>query len=201
MNNNKIVMLGDSTVGKSSILEYLKYNRFSNNLESTIGCEFYSKSIVIDNTNIKLLIWDTAGQEVFRSFTTNFLRNAFIVIIVFDLTNDKTFENIIIWLKETEVQPTAKIVICGNKLDLNSNKIISQNKIEELKNLYPNKELYYYGNVSAKTGKNIEDLFQFVASIIFDDLKKKNIHSNLEDNYYVDLTNPISKSDNKKCSC
>ena len=201
MNNNKVVMLGDSTVGKSSILEYLKYKRFANNLESTIGCEFYAKSININDTNVKLLIWDTAGQEVFRSFTSNFLRNASIILIVFDLTNDKTFENLKIWLEETEVQPTAKIIICGNKLDLNSTKIISQNKIEEFKNLYPNKEIYYYGNVSAKTGKNIEDLFQFVASIIFDDLKKNNIDSNLEHNYYVDLTNSVSKSDNKNCSC
>lgn len=202
MNNNKVVMLGDSTVGKSSILEYLKYKRFANNLESTIGCEFYAKSIIVNDINVKLLIWDTAGQEVFRSFTSNFLRNASIIIIVFDLTNNNSFNNIKIWLEETETQPTAKIIICGNKLDLNSTKFISQNEIQEFKNLYPNKEIHYYGNVSAKTGKNVEDLFQFAASIIIDDFnKKKHTNSILEDNNYIDLTNPISKSDNKKCSC
>lgn len=197
---NKVVMLGDSTVGKSSILEYLKYNRFSNNLESTIGCEFYAKNITVNDTNIKLLIWDTAGQEVFRSFTSNFLRNASIILIVFDLTNNKTFEHIKIWLEEAESQPSSKIIICGNKLDLNSKEHISQDKIEEFKNLFPNREIHYFGNVSAKTGINIEQLFQFVASIILNELKN-NKKYNLEDNNYIDLNNPISKYDNKKCTC
>merc|ERR1712167_303703 len=87
----KVVMLGDSTVGKSSILYRLKFSSFSGKQESTIGCEFFAKPIPIperpDNP-VKLLIWDTAGQEVFRSFTPNFLRGALAGIICYDHTSD-----------------------------------------------------------------------------------------------------------------
>merc|ERR1712159_627328 len=97
----KVVMLGDSTVGKSSILYRLKFSSFSGKQESTIGCEFFAKPIPIperpDNP-VKLLIWDTAGQEVFRSFTPNFLRGALAGIICYDITNRESFEHAAGWL-------------------------------------------------------------------------------------------------------
>lgn len=200
MNNNKVVILGDSTVGKSSILQFFKYNRIDYNIESTIGCEFYSKTIIINNTNIKLLLWDTAGQEIFRSFTSNFLRNASIIVIVYDITNIKTFENIKLWLKETTSQPNAKIVICGNKSDLSSN-IIPLNYIEEFKQLYPHKEIHYYGNVSAKIGTNIHELFNFIGSIILDEHNNQKIQIQENKNKIINLNNMNTSINNKKCNC
>jgi len=83
MNNNKIVVLGDSTVGKSSILHYFKNKLFMKDIETTIGCDFFARNVTFENKNVKLLIWDTAGQEIFRSFTPNFLRGSSVIIIVY----------------------------------------------------------------------------------------------------------------------
>merc|ERR1712188_282230 len=92
----KVVILGDSTVGKSSILFRLKFSSFSGKQEATIGCEFFAKTIELPERRerpVKLLIWDTAGQEVFRSFTPNFLRGALAGIIVYDITSRESFNN------------------------------------------------------------------------------------------------------------
>ena len=191
--NYKVVLLGDSSVGKSSILEYYKFKRFSNDIESTIGCEFYSKNIIINNTKINLFLWDTAGQELFRSFTSNFLRNAEIILIVYDVSNPSSFENIKIWLEESENQPTAKIVICGNKSDL----LVKVNNfdINNFKIMYPNKDIYYFGKVSAKTGDNIVELFYYIGDIITKNQTNKNLEKkeviNLDDNKFI----------KNKCKC
>jgi len=194
MNSNKVVMLGDSSVGKSSILEYFRYQRFIPNIESTVGCEFYAKQIKINNEIIKLLMWDTAGQEVFRCFTSNFLRKAKIIVIVYDISNIESFENIRIWLIESNVVPDAKIVISGNKNDLNS-KVRCLKYIDKLKKEFSNKEIYYFGDVSAKTGKNIEELFLYIGNIIL--RSKSNKSSNIENQAIVDLNNKNKKT----CSC
>ena len=80
---SKVVFLGNSGVGKSSILKRFKFDRFDSENDSTIGCEFFAKEVDIDNKPRKLLLWDTAGQEVFKSFTQNFLRGAKIIVIVY----------------------------------------------------------------------------------------------------------------------
>ena len=118
MIKSKVVVLGDSGVGKSSILNRVKFNNFKEKMDSTIGCEFFAHDLFINNVNIKLLLWDTAGQEIFRSFTPNFLRGAKIIIIVFDLSNENTITNIDTWILEAMKQNTSKIIIVGNKYDL-----------------------------------------------------------------------------------
>eukprot|EP00657_Telonema_sp_P-1_P006359 TRINITY_DN2479_c0_g1_i1.p1 TRINITY_DN2479_c0_g1~~TRINITY_DN2479_c0_g1_i1.p1 ORF type:complete len:150 (+),score=40.60 TRINITY_DN2479_c0_g1_i1:182-631(+) len=99
----KVVILGDSTVGKSSILFRLKFSSFSGKQEATIGCEFFAKTIELPERRerpVKLLIWDTAGQEVFRSFTPNFLRGALAGIIVYDITSRESFDHVDGWLED-----------------------------------------------------------------------------------------------------
>ena len=163
MITGKVVMIGNTSVGKSCILNYLKFGKFCNNMESTIGCEFQAKSFNLYEKEVKLLIWDTAGQEVFKAFTPQFLRNANIIVIVYDLSDDNTFKDIETWLKISESEPNAPVIICGNKSDLNKNIRAFDIICNDIKIKYPDRKIYYFKDISAKTGENIEKLFEYVA--------------------------------------
>merc|ERR1712199_64412 len=126
----KVVILGDSTVGKSSILFRLKFSSFSGKQEATIGCEFFAKTIELPERRerpVKLLIWDTAGQEVFRSFTPNFLRGALAGIICYDITNRESFEHAAGWLEDLRKArgDEAIVALVGNKVDMDSARQVS----------------------------------------------------------------------------
>lgn len=197
---SKVVVLGNSSVGKSTILHYAKHNRFVDQMESTIGCDFFAKVVTLDqDKQVKLLIWDCAGQEIFRSFTQNFLRGASIILIVYDVTSIESFNNLKIWLDETEARPEAKIVICGNKSDLKS-KIKSLDYINELKNTFINKEIHYFGLVSGKLGTNIDNLFKFIAKIIIDTQDINNNQYNYNNTIKIDY-NSKPPRDEDKCYC
>merc|ERR1712054_222399 len=163
----KVVMLGDSTVGKSSILYRLKFSSFSGKQESTIGCEFFAKPIPIPerpDQPVKLLIWDTAGQEVFRSFTPNFLRGALTGIIVYDITSRESFEHVDGWLDDLrKVRGDEAIVaLVGNKCDLDENgaRQVSFAEGEALAQKWGAK---IFREASAKTGHGVEAAFEDVA--------------------------------------
>jgi len=163
---SKIVFLGNSGVGKSSILRRFKFDDFQLGKESTIGCEFFAKIVTINGIEKKLLLWDTAGQEVFRSFTQNFLRGSKVIVIVYDITNEKSINEIDDWLKESSKQSQKpKIILVGNKIDLPTS-IDYQPKINGIIESNTNIELriYDFGIVSAKNGKNVKELFDFIAT-------------------------------------
>ena len=178
MLKTKVVILGDSGVGKSSILHRLKFDNFHQKMESTIGCEFFAKDINVNNHNLKLLLWDTAGQEVFRSFTPNFLRGAKIVLIAYDLNNIVTLNNVEVWINQAEKIKNVKIIIFGNKCDLNE-KIDSQ-VLNLLIKKYNNLDISIFKNLSAKNGKNILELFQFVGKKILENEQIPEIFNNTE---------------------
>merc|ERR1712070_1129076 len=161
----KVVMLGDSTVGKSSILYRLKFSSFSGKQESTIGCEFFAKPIPIaerPDQPVKLLIWDTAGQEVFRSFTPNFLRGALAGIICYDITNRESFEHAAGWLEDLRKArgDEAIVALVGNKVDMDTARQVSfaegQAKAKEFK-------AAVFHETSAKSGANIDKVFEDLA--------------------------------------
>merc|ERR1711918_238010 len=161
----KVVMLGDSTVGKSSILYCLKFGQFSGKQESTIGCEFFAKPIAIperpDNP-VKLLIWDTAGQEVFRSFTPNFLRGALAGIICYDITNRESFDHAVGWLDDLKKArgEEAIVALVGNKVDLDGQRQVSTQEGEAKAKEFGAK---VFRETSAKSGLNIDQVFEDVA--------------------------------------
>merc|ERR1711977_703036 len=161
----KVVMLGDSTVGKSSILYRLKFSSFSGKQESTIGCEFFAKPIPIPerpDQPVKLLIWDTAGQEVFRSFTPNFLRGALAGIICYDITNRESFEHAAGWLEDLRKArgDEAIVALVGNKVDMDTARQVSfaegQAKAKEFR-------AAVFHETSAKSGTNIDKVFEDLA--------------------------------------
>jgi Ras-related protein Rab-2A len=116
----KYIIIGDSGVGKSCILLRFIDDTFNPNLENTIGVEFGAKMINIKSTNIKLQIWDTAGQEAFQSITRSYYRSAAGALLVYDITNKESFENIAKWLEEARVHGNPEMVLClvANKCDL-----------------------------------------------------------------------------------
>ena len=160
---SKIVFLGNSGVGKSAILRRFKLDEFQVGNESTIGCEFFAKIVYINDIEQKLLLWDTAGQEVFRSFTQNFLRGSKVIVIVYDITDEKIINQIDNWLHESKKQlQKPKIILVGNKIDL-GNRIDHQSIINSI--IENNTELliYNFGVVSAKNNYHIKELFDFIA--------------------------------------
>merc|ERR1711988_1673542 len=165
----KVVMLGDSTVGKSSILYRLKFSSFSGKQESTIGCEFFAKPIPIPerpDQPVKLLIWDSAGQEVFRSFTPNFLRGALAGIICYDITSRESFEHASGWLEDLKKarNDEAIVALVGNKKDLADEKPGSR-QVTFAEGEARAKEFgaAVFHETSAKTGLAIDKVFEDVA--------------------------------------
>ena len=195
MITGKVVMIGNTCVGKSSILNYLKFNKFCSNMESTIGCEFQAKSFKVNEKEIKLLIWDTAGQEVFKAFTPQFLRKANLIVIVYDLSDYNTFKDIETWLKISESEPNAPVMICGNKSDLKKSIKALDIILDDIKIKYPDRKIFYFKDVSAKTGENIKELFEYIAEILLECIEYKKNENN------ISILNTSIKSNNSKNCC
>ena len=159
----KILILGDSSVGKTSLL--LKYvdGYFPLIYVATIGVEYKVKTININGTDINLHIWDTAGQERFRSITKNFMKGADGIIYVFDITQKNSFHNLKNWIKESEQATEGfKKIIVGNKIDLESDRSVDK---EFFKN-FCNTNGFIGLEISAKTGINVSECFEKLAKSI-----------------------------------
>ena len=166
----KILTIGESGVGKTCILRRFVENKFLKNHLATIGIDFKTKNIEIDGTPIKLKIWDTAGQERFRNITNQYYKGADGIILVFDVTDQKSFEKIKEWMSQIKANTQADqigLVLLGNKCDIEP-RTISKNDGEEL-----GKELgIEYYETSAMKGDGIAQAFEFLAKNI---LTKKKI--------------------------
>ncbi len=168
----KILIIGDSRVGKTSLL--LKYveKLFPEEHISTIGVEYKEKNIIKDDFNIKLQIWDTAGQERFRSITKNIYKNTNCVLFVYDITNMESFKNVKHWIKDTEnIDKDIKGIIIGNKTDLENERVISKKDLDEIGNKYKMAVL----ETSAKNGKNVNECFELLVDELFKDKSKEEI--------------------------
>ena len=157
----KILLLGDSGVGKSCIIIRYIENNFSTNLMNSIGVDFKLKNIQIDNKNIKLQIWDTAGQERFRTITTSYYKGAHAILIVFDLTDRESFEHVRNWMADIDKFAKEGVyrILVGNKCDLENSRKVRKEEGNEIANKYGIK----YIETSAKETTNIDDLFESTA--------------------------------------
>ena len=186
-NNNetyKIITIGDSSVGKSSIIKRLVYNTFTENIASTIGMNITVHKVTLKNGKIiNLRLVDTAGQERYKSLAKNYFTNTDAALFVFDLNNSESFYNISTWIKEFEESKTKDLDIpkylIGNKNDLFCN--VNEQSIKKF--LSKNID-FKYMSTSAKSNNNIKELFQELAEIIYEknlkyaDKKTKNIKLN-----------------------
>jgi len=145
----KILVIGDSSVGKSSLLLRFSDNTFSSNFLATIGVDFKLKAINVGDLSVKLQIWDTAGQERFRNITRSYYRGAHGIMLVYDVTNEQSFKNIEFWLKEVGkyASPNVYKILIANKCDLIEDRVVS---VEDGKK--PSRKLKHaiFGNFSKR---------------------------------------------------
>ncbi|XP_036096272.1 ras-related protein Rab-8A isoform X2 [Molossus molossus] len=129
----KLLLIGDSGVGKTCVLFRFSEDAFNSTFISTIGIDFKIRTIELDGKRIKLQIWDTAGQERFRTITTAYYRGAMGIMLVYDITNEKSFDNIRNWIRNIEEHASADVekMILGNKCDVNDKRQVSKERGEK----------------------------------------------------------------------
>lgn len=160
----KYIIIGDSSVGKSNILLRFVQNKYFEDSHPTIGVEFGVKNIQIDNKLFRIQIWDTAGQENFRSITTLFFKNCACAVVTYDVTNRQSFSNVQRWIEDcmNNSPKTVTLVLVGNKCDLEDKRVVP---FEEGIEFAKKKGINFF-ETSAKSGFNIEEVFQSTAQDI-----------------------------------
>eukprot|EP01136_Pigoraptor_vietnamica_P000724 Opistho-1_new@26396 len=163
----KLLLIGDSGVGKTCVLFRFSDDAFNSTFISTIGIDFKIRTIDLDGKKIKLQIWDTAGQERFRTITTAYYRGAMGILLVYDITQDKTFDNIKNWIRNIEQHAAEDVekMILGNKCDMEDKRMVTKDRGQKLADEYGIKFL----ETSAKANINVEEAFMTIAR----DIKKK----------------------------
>ncbi|XP_017756061.1 PREDICTED: ras-related protein Rab-37-like isoform X3 [Eufriesea mexicana] len=159
---HKTILLGDSGVGKTSLLVQFDTGKFQpGNFAATVGIGFTNKVVVVDDTSIKLQIWDTAGQERFRSVTHAYYRDAHALLLLYDVTNKTSYDNIRAWLSEIREHANEDVVIMllGNKSDCGTERVVKKEDGKRLAQEYK----VPFMETSAKTGLNVELAFLAVA--------------------------------------
>ena len=162
----KIIIIGDQGVGKSCLSIKASRNYFEDFYSPTVGFEFVSFHVKVGEKNIKLQIWDTCGQEVYRSLIASFYRSASLAIIVYSIDSEDSFNNIERWLNDVKTQsnPDVKIFLIGNKADLEEKRQISREAGEKFCNDH---KLAFFLETSAKTGFNVQNVFIQVAKELY----------------------------------
>ena len=169
----KYIIIGDAAVGKSNLLLRYVHGQFKPEYQLTIGVEFGAKNIEIDSKIFRIQIWDTAGQENFRSITRAYYKNSVCALVVYDISSRDSFNNVMSWIEDCRNQSpkTIFIVLVGNKCDLEDKRQVTY---EEGKELADKNELLFFES-SAKDGINVDDIFVNSA---------KEISKKIEQGYY-----------------
>ena len=199
-NSFKVVVVGASGVGKTAIVHHLIEGNFREEGQPTIGVEFKSYTVQADSEVVKLQIWDTAGQERFRSVSKAYFRNALGAILVYDITQRPSFDELNMWLNDLRAlaAPNASIIMIGNKLDLAEERQIVESEAEEFAKRY---NLEYF-ETSAKNGDNIKDAFIRLGQEILRHAKESEtkITSPTTQEKPTDITKPQEKPKDS-CNC
>ncbi|EYU40652.1 hypothetical protein ABFS82_14G057300 [Erythranthe guttata] len=179
----KIVVIGDSAVGKSNLLSRFARDEFDHNSKATIGVEFQTQVLELDGKEVKAQVWDTAGQERFRAVTSAYYRGAVGALVVYDITRITTFESIKRWLDElnTHCDTAVAKMLVGNKSDLEH---IRQVSVEEAKTLAEEEGLFFI-ETSALDSTNVNKSFEIVIREIYNKVSRKVLNS---DSYKAELT-------------
>ena len=201
----KFLVLGESTIGKSCLIERYINNTFKENYIATIGMDIRQKRLDINNIDVFLTINDTAGQERFRSLTKMVYKNTDGILVGFDLTNPKTLEQVEFWINQIESNKTKdssiSLVLFGNKCDMKEEIQVKEEDIEKIKEKY---NLRYY-ETSAKDGTNVQNIFEYLAKIVLKSrgfLENVNIDEiNVEEKELqkIETKKPNKKNVKKKC--
>ena len=202
----KIIVIGDSGVGKSCLTTQAVRNNFEEFYTATVGFEFLTFNMRINNNVLKLQIWDTCGQEVYKSLISNFYRNSSLALILYAINNRDTFLHAETWLNDLKNQanPNVKVFLVGNKSDLENERVVSKEEGEKFKE---EKKLDRFIETSAKTGENARSALLEAAKLLYKDyLKaKQNLaggdDSNDDNNKGEKLERKKEKNKTKKGCC
>jgi len=157
----KIVLLGDQSVGKTSLITRFMYDTFDNTYQATIGIDFLSKTLYLEDRTVRLQLWDTAGQERFRSLIPSYIRDSSVAIVVFDITNRQSYLSTSKWIDDvrSERGNDVIIVLVGNKADLSEKRQVT---VEEATQKATQMNIMFM-ETSAKAGHNVKSLFKKIA--------------------------------------
>lgn len=160
----KLVFLGEQSVGKTSLITRFMYDSFDNTYQATIGIDFLSKTMYLEDRTVRLQLWDTAGQERFRSLIPSYIRDSTVAVVVYDITNSNSFQQVNKWIEDVRAERGNDVIIMlvGNKTDLQDKRQVSmeegERKAQELGVMFI--------ETSAKAGYNVKQLFRRVAAAL-----------------------------------
>ena len=203
----KLIVIGDSGVGKSCLTNNAIKNTFDDAYNATVGFEFFTFNIRLNGKVVKLQIWDTCGQELYRSLITNFYRNSSLAMMVYSINSKESFDNVEMWLRElrTHSNPDVKVFLIGNKSDLEAEREVTT---EQGENFYKQNNLSLFMESSAKTGFNTQKIFVKAAEILYEDYNKYKDDNSSNDMGSTDENNvnnrqklDIHNNKNKKGCC
>ncbi len=189
----KLLILGDSAVGKTNFLCKLTENKFNQNYMASTAIDIKNTSIKINGKNIKLQIWDTAGQEKYRALTRSFLIKAQGILALYDITNHTSFDNLQSWLTliKEECYVDIPVIIVGNKMDLEEKRIVDKEEASE----YAKKQNVEFIETSSKTGENVEKTLYMLTEKVL-----QKIENSSDFSFTLD-SGTIKKKRNKHSCC
>ena len=201
----KMIVIGDAGVGKSCLTAKASKGIFEETYSATVGFEFLVFNVKLNDKVIKLQIWDTCGQELYRSLISSFYRNASLAMMVYAIDNMESFNHIETWLKEVKLQsnPDIKIFLIGNKSDLEENRKVTT---EAAKTFKDENGIHYFSEASAKNGVNAKEVFIEAAKLLYGEhlkYKERKFDKNLSDKEKVPMPVKVTKNKNnrKKGGC
>merc|ERR1711916_279961 len=193
----KLLLIGDSGVGKSCLLLRFADDTYTESYISTIGVDFKIRTIELDGKTIKLQIWDTAGQERFRTITSSYYRGAHGIIVVYDVTDQESFNNVKQWLHEIDRYACENVnkLLVGNKSDLTTKKVVDTTTAKE----FAGQLGIPFLETSAKNATNVENAFMTMAA----EIKNRMVNTpTLQKNpNRITITPSSSVNQNKGCAC
>jgi len=209
----KYIIIGDMAVGKSNLLLRFTHGEFQEEYQLTIGVEFGAKNLIIKNKIYRIQIWDTAGQENYRSITRAYYKNSACALVVYDISNRNSFESVSSWVEDCKSQSpkTIYMVLVGNKSDLEDKRAVTFEEGQEL----AEKNSMLFFETSAKTGKNVEEIFSKSSEDIIKKIEqgyydleneecgiKTSVIKKIEENNSINLNDNNIRDENKDdCNC
>ncbi|SCW01523.1 LAFE_0E01552g1_1 [Lachancea fermentati] len=201
----KIVFLGEQGVGKTSLITRFMYDTFDDHYQATIGIDFLSKTMYLDDKTIRLQLWDTAGQERFRSLIPSYIRDSHVAIVVYDVTNKKSFEYIDKWVEDVKNERGEEnVILCivGNKNDLVDERQVSTEEGERKAQVL-NAKIFI--ETSTKAGFNVKNLFKRIAKSLPEFQNSTNVPLDNENAQskpdVIDISTNSAEQEQSGCQC